>query len=540
MKRVKKLSAVLLSLAIMVAFTLPALAQTGNYSITISPTTENHTYTAYQIFSGDLSGGTETPEGSGSYTGYVLTNIQWGSGVTNTSGLLDALNDISAFNTLTTASTAADVAALLDSATELEAFLEVLNSTPGYLSGTTAGTATPGNGETTCTINLNQAGYYLVKDTLAGDGENEFVSDYIVQVLGQESMAPKGDVSQIEKKVKDIDDSTNVAGSYTGWQDSADHDIGDAVPFQITATVGDDYESYDEYTFIIHDEQSPGLTFDDTTVTVKVDGTEIQTGYQVVTEALGDDCTFHVVFADLKDIPSVRAGSAITVEYTSTLNTDAVIGAQGNPNETYLEYSNNPNGTGTGKTPRDTVIVFTYKVDVNKVDEHQQPLEGAQFTLEKWIADAEGGATGHWTAPETVTASGTGNNVFSFTGLDDGKYRLIETVTPNGYNTIDPIVFTVTANHNIALGTTAAYGAPSATGDYVDANDDPITGAIAISFTAMEGGVSTTVVNESGTLLPETGGMGTTIFYALGGLLVLGAGIPLVVRFRMRETDNRQ
>ena len=540
MKRVKKLSAVLLSLAMMVAFTLPALAQAGDYSITITPTTKNHTYTAYQIFSGDLSGGTETPGSSGSYTGYVLTNIQWGSGVTNTSGLLQALQNIPAFATLTSASTAADVAALLNSATNLEDFLNVLNSTPGYLSGTTAGTAAPGEGETTCTIDLNQAGYYLVKDTLTGDGENELVSDYIVQVLGQESMAPKGDVSQIEKKVKDIDDSANIAGAYTGWQDSADHDIGDAVPFQITATVGDDYDNYDEYTFVIHDEQSPGLTFDDTTVTVKVDGTKIETGYRVVTEGLGDNCTFHVVFDDLKDIASVRAGSAITVEYTSTLNTNAVIGAQGNPNETYLEYSNNPNGTGTGKTPKDTVIVFTYKVDVNKVDQNQQPLEGAQFTLEKWIADTEGGTTGHWTAPETVTASGTGNNVFSFTGLDDGKYRLIETVTPSGYNTIAPIVFTVTADHVTDLGTAAAYGAPSATGNYVDANDDPITGAIAITFAAIDGGVSTTVVNESGTLLPETGGMGTTIFYALGGLLVLGAGILLVVRFRMREADNRQ
>lgn len=512
MKKTKKLAAVLLALVMLVAFAIPAFAQTETYSITISPTTTNHTYNVYQIFSGDISGTDNNITGT---SGYKLANIQWGSSISDPAAFLEALKTKN--NTkYGGCTTAGDVAKALISATDLDEFLGVLNT--GTYLGTAAATQ-KANG-TSVTINLTEAGYYLVKDSLSGDGTNEFVSDYIVQVLGEETMTPKGDVAEIKKEVKDTNDSTDAAGTYTEWQKSADHDIGDDVPFLISATVSDDYANYDEYTFIIHDKECNGLTFKSETVEVKVDGTKIETGYQVVTDNLNDGCTFHVVFENLKDIGSVHAGSVITVEYKSTLNANAVVGPTGNPNEVYLEYSNNPNAAGTGKTTKDYVIVFTYQVDVNKVDGNSTPLPGAAFKLEKKLQ------SGGWTDVDEITTDGT--TTFSFEGIDDGTYRLTETKTPTGYNTIDPIEFTVTGGHIAADGKTTAYAAPTVT-DAVD---------LGFATTQDNGGVETTVVNESGTTLPETGGMGTTIFYVLGGLLVVGAGVLLIVRFRMRATNN--
>ena len=507
MKKTKKLAAVLLALVMLVAFAIPAFAQTGDYSITITPTTANHTYNVYQIFSGDISGTDVNITGT---SGYTLTNIQWGSSISGSAAFLEALKNQNSTK-YAGCTTAGDVAKALTSAADLDEFLGVLN-TDNHL-GTAAATGTATG--TSITIELENAGYYLVKDTLAAGGENEFVSDYIVQVLGEETMAPKGDVAEIKKEVKDINDSTDDAETYTEWQKSADHDIGDDVPFRISATVSDDYANYDKYTFIIHDKECNGLTFKSETVEVKVDGTKIGTGYQVVTDSLNDDCTFHVVFENLKDIGSVHAGSVITVEYESTLNANAVVGPTGNPNEVYLEYSNNPNAAGTGKTTRDYVIVFTYQVDVNKVDGNSTPLPGAAFKLEKQLK------SGDWSQVGTTTAGA--NTEFSFKGIDDGTYRLTETTTPSGYNTIDPIEFIVTGGHTTTDGTTAAYVAPT-----VNLG----------TFTQENGVFSTTVENEAGTTLPETGGMGTTIFYVLGGLLVVGAGVLLIVRFRMRATNN--
>ncbi len=220
---------------------LPAFAQTGEYSITITNTSTYHTYDVYQIFSGDISGTDTSTTGP---SGYSLTNIRWGSSISDAAAFLAALK-IQNSTKYDGCTDAADVAKKLVTADDLDAFLRVLNT------GTHLGTAVKSQqaaGAST-TIELSAAGYYLVKDTLAAGGENKFVSDYIVQVLGEEQMAPKGDVPEIKKEVKDINDSTDAG--YGNWQKSADHDIGDKVPFLITATVCDDYANYDEYTFVI-------------------------------------------------------------------------------------------------------------------------------------------------------------------------------------------------------------------------------------------------------------------------------------------------
>lgn len=508
MKKLKTLSAVLVSMAIVLMMAVPVWAA-GGYSISITNDKEGHTYEAYQIFTGDLNEG-------------VLSNVQWGSGV-NETALLAALK-IADAEKYGTCETAADVSLALGaegaSAADAEAFAEVAAQ---HLTSPAGTASTPVEGK--YTISGLDAGYYLVKDQDDSlEGQDDSYTGYIVQVLDNVQMAPKSDVITSEKKVKDINDTTDTA--HGGWVDTADHDIGDSIPFQLKATLPGNYADYENYALTFHDTESTGLTFQEGSVKVYIDGKLTSDGYTVVTEGLSDGYTFEVRFADLKNVTAddtttkAQNGSVITVEYESVLNESAVIGKPGNPNEMQITFSNNPNGEGTGKTPVDTVIVFTYKVVVDKVDQDQAPLTGAEFTLEKEIK----GEPNTW---ETVKVLGTegGLTTFSFEGLDDGNYRLTETKTPAGYNTIDPITFTVTATHEDASLTLTNLSGNAQTGE--------------ITFTPVvnDGSLSATVINNRGATLPETGGMGTTIFYVLGGMLVLSAGVLLVVRIRMKAED---
>lgn len=499
MKKARKLFAMFIVMIMAVVLAVPAFAADGNYTITAPNNT--HTYEVYQIFTGDYHNG-------------VLSNIKWGKNGTGTTGEAVSSEIIT------------ELTGATGSETEKLAVIEKYVNLESDEFGTVSNGSTlevPG-------------GYYLIKDgDGALEGENDAYTLYIVQVVDDVTITPKADVPEFEKKVKDINDSTD--DTVSGWQDSADHDIGDKVNFQLKGTVADNYDAYKVYKFTFHDEESKGLTFEKNSVVVKVDGTKIETGYQVVTESLEDNCNFEVVFEDLKKIESVHAGSVITVEYQSTLNEQAVIGSIGNPNNANLEFSNNPNdeqGGDTGETPKDTVIVFTYKTHIDKVDGEQKPLAGAAFQLEKFVKDEEGsdtlnGVSGNWTVVGSVEAA-EGKTSFEFTGLDDGTYRLTETQTPAGYNTIDPIIFTVTATHDVLSDN------PTLT----SLNGNATTGEITFTANKDEGSLTAKVVNNSGLELPETGGMGTTIFYIIGGILVVGAGVLLITRKRMHINSNEQ
>ena len=160
-------------------------------------------------------------------------------------------------------------------------------------------------------------------------------------------------------------------GSVSG-QDSAEYDIGDAVPFQLTGTVAQDYNDYKgAYQLVFHDTLSNGLTFNASSVKVYVnDSTDpVDTDKYTITNPTADGHSFDVTIHDVKSLGTDV--SKVRVEYTATLNENAVIGSLGNPNKMYMEFSNNPNneqGGDKGQTPEDKVIVFTYKVVINKID----------------------------------------------------------------------------------------------------------------------------------------------------------------------------
>lgn len=492
MKNMKKIASLVLALIMAFAMTATAFAEETTYSITINNSTEGHIYEAYQIFTGDLHEG-------------VLSNIEWGSSVSNSAGLGDAA---AVAEKLDTNYTGADKITV-----------------DGLLEMITLGNPVADSGETSnpYVISGLEAGYYLVKDKDGSvTGEGDAYTEYIIKVVGNVTTEPKSDVPEVEKKVKDINDSTDDA--MTDWQDSADYDIGDSVPFQLKATLASNVSSYTTYKVVFHDTLSKGLTYDNN-AKVYIAGEETN-GFTVTSTVNADGTTTLTVSCD--DVKSLGAGnnSVITVEYTATLNNNAVLGSAGNPNEVYLEYSNNPNKSEegdneTGTTPKDVVIVFTYKTIVNKVDEKGDALTGAEFTLEKYNKK-----TDKWEAI-TVVKNDEGTT-FTFSGLDDGNYRLTETKTPAGYNTIKPIEFTITAEHDVLSDNPAL----------TSLNGNVTTGEITFTSNVTDGSLSTDVVNKAGSTLPETGGMGTTIFYILGGLLVLFAVVFLVAKKRMSNMER--
>lgn len=495
MRSLKKLIAFVASISMMLALTITGVRADTTYSITINNSATGHTYEAYQIFTGDLSGTT-------------LSNIVWGTGVSEAGQT--ALGD------------AAAKAETLKTEADAKAFAKEVAP---YLTTTAGSASTVTDGK--YVISGLSAGYYLVKDqdgSLTGDHDS--YTEYIVKVVSNTSATPKSDKPIVQKKVKDINNSTD--DKMTDWQDSADHDIGDSVPFQLKATLANNVSSYTTYKVVFHDTQSKGLTYNNN-AKVYIDGKETS-GFTVTATVNADGTTTLTVSCN--DVKALGAGnsSVITVEYTATLNENAVLGSAGNPNEVYLEYSNNPNkseegNNETGNTPKDVVIVFTYKTVISKVTKNPDydpevegskeyiPLTGAEFTLEKYNKE-----TNEWKAI-TVVKNDEGTT-FTFTGLDDGNYKLTETKTPAGYNSIDPIEFTVTAEHDVLSDNPAL----------TSLSGNATTGELTFTSNTTEGSLSADVVNKAGSTLPETGGMGTTVFYTLGAVLVAGAAYVVLKR----------
>lgn len=507
----KKTFAILLSIVLMLSLAVPAMAdEVTTYSITINNEAKGHTYEAYQIFTGDLSNAAENDASAG--TGAVLSNIQWGSSVTNAADLGDA----------------AKIAERLANGYTGENKLSI----DDLLNKIALGDKVADSGETSnpYTISGLVAGYYLIKDQDASlAGKEDAYTEFILEVVENSSVTPKSSMPEVEKKVDDKNDSNNTEDEVV-WNDAADYDIGDAVPFLLKATLADNVTAYDTYKIVFHDTLSAGLTYNND-AKISFDANDV-TEYFTITEENGK---LTISCNDVKAFGATNE-SVITVEYTANLNANAVLGAAGNPNEVYLEYSNNPNwapnyndegkpenpgDSPTGETPEDKVIVFTYKTVINKVDESGNPLSGADFALYKKVLKTEATDTTAAVYDYDLVADSfksVSENVFIWTGLDDGDYKLVETTTPAGYNTIPDIEFTITAEHDVFSDNPALTKLEGG---------DMFTGEVST------GALTGDVINRAGATLPETGGIGTTIFYVVGGVLLVGAVVLLVTKKRM-------
>jgi fimbrial isopeptide formation D2 family protein/LPXTG-motif cell wall-anchored protein len=510
-KAMKKLMAALLAVAMVCAMAIPAFAAKGEPVTNSGVSLTNHDFEAYQIFSAKLDSAGR------------LSDVEWGEGVKGNE-LLVALQADTTLGDFADCYSASDLAEKLaafntEKATKFAAF--VAN---GYLSTTKiAGTGT---------ITLPSAGYYLIKDVTEVEGEYDASNLTLLLVSGAEEVTPKvkTDIPTLQKKVKDKNDSIGESAT-TGWQDSADYDIGDIIPYQLTATLGN-VSNFDTY-YVEFVDTMDHLTYNGIT-SVKVGDKTLSAGdYTSNWDSANKKLT--VSIDDVKKHGATN-GSTITVEYTAILDSDAVIGSTGNPNEAYLVFSNNPNGDGKGKTAPDKNIVFTYKVVANKVDEHDQPLTGAAFALYKKlpaVPNPEDGTSYFMEGTDAYTlvkelnvgadrkeVADKTQTIFEWKGIDDGEYMIKEIITPAGYNSIEPIKFKVEADHE----TEAA-----------DPKLTELTGGDKFAGAVSTGTLTANIQNRMGSTLPGTGGIGTTIFYVIGGGLMVAAAILLITKKRMEN-----
>ena len=523
MKHMKKVLAFAMALMMLMSLALTVSAADDSYTIKLSGSatkpTEGHTYTVYQIFTGTLS----LVEGQ-----KILSDVVYGANYTP--GETQVGDDVPDSE--------------LEAITDARAFADKLVS-EDLLEGT-YGVLNEGNA---WTLEEVPAGYYLIVDTTEVLPEGHTRSQYIVQVVDDITMKPKGGVVDVIKKVKDINDSEDAEIGDNAWTDTADHDIGDIVPYEIKSNISE-IADFATYKVAYNDVMSKGLTYNNDakiTMTYNVVGGETKEidvtdaftitskDYDGTDEKYQGGKVYTFACEDLKALVAEEGNlvnATITIDYTCTLNSDAQVGAAGNPNKVNLEYTREYDEEEPGVTPWDVNIVFTYRVDVNKVDSEGKPLTGAEFRLEKFVADENGteehnGVKGNWEPLElAVSEDGT---KFSFKGLDDGYYRITETVAPEGYNKIDVIYFTVSADHTVDPEELQLIDLQATQSDA-----DKETGAAAEFTVELEAGaLETDIVNEAGVELPSTGGIGTTIFYIVGGLLAAAAVVLLVTKKRM-------
>jgi hypothetical protein len=242
---------------------------------------------------------------------------------------------------------------------------------------------------------------------------------------------------------------------------------------------------------------------------------EVTNYFTITTEGLTDGCTFEVSCENVLAIPGVHADTAFVVYYEAALNENAVIGSAGNPNEVYLEFSNNPYDEGTGETEKDKVTVFTYQLTVNKTDSHGHALAGAGFTLYKKNVAGEYVAIGE---ELKVDADGEELTVFTWKGLDDGDYKLVETTVPEGYNALADVLFTISATHEE---------------NSVDPKLLSLDGGLMGTGEVSTGIITKDIVNQTGTVLPETGAEGTFLLITTSTLFVMVACVFMITRKKM-------
>ena len=473
-------------------------------TITINNNTAGHTYKAYQIFKGGLS-----------QDGTILSDIQWGNGV-NSAALLTALKENMSEKFGADCTTAADVAKVLaglkDDATALSAVAVVINQNLNNANGAQS------TGTGPYTITVPSDGYYLVRDegtVTATDGGTNF----ILQVIGNVDVTPKTtNAPDVDKKVK----LHGVPGAVLSNAVSAE--VGHEVDFTITTTIPTGLDSYTNYTFNIVDTMSEGLTYKGDFLVHTVGAkTSLQKDEDYTLTIEGQTITVTLASKYVLANP----GQKIEITYVAAVNDKSLTKDREN-NSVHIVYSNNPADSNSTVTTVDKVVyVYNFDIVIDKVDgADNKKLEGAQFALYKetgyvdlyyqWYDENhENPNTFGWSTEADRTIVKTDKNgVASFKGLVPGTYYLQEIKAPDGYNTLDkPVKVEITATY--------------------DENGNITTNATQNEQKHYQ--VTSTITNNKGTVLPSTGGIGTTIFYVVGGLLMVGAAILLITKKRMHN-----
>lgn len=564
----KKVAATLAALSLCSAAIAPAAVSAAK--ITINGTTDapvaNRTFSAYQVFSVEV-------KGTAPNVSYVYkVNDGWENFFVNNYGIAstDAEFDAKA------------AAAILGSGEsnsyEIQVLAQKLNAyaTDNNISADYTVAAADAK-----EINVGEdLGYYLVVDTTAGNNDHQVISALMLDtVTADKTITLKADKPTIDKVI--VEDAGDVEANNAA--------IGEVVNYKLTSEIPD-LSNYVTYTYKITDTFSEGLTFnDDVKITIEgVDGYLPETAYSVTptgtagqyvielkdivtyadangngvydaaesfTDADGDgaydegeayidadgDGTY-----DASEVVTKKysTGADITVTYSATVNEKAVIGTAGNPNTVKLTYSSNPNfeyDSETGKwvpsedtsdTPEDVVETYVTELIINKVDPDQIALDGAEFTLysdaqcttaialeqitikdgtTRWVVDQD--------ASSTTTAVEADGGQLKIYGLAEGTYYIKETKAPDGYNLLTDVI-------------TVEVKCAEPTGEITDGSEvcewtyEVVNSITGVTKTDNQ----ITVVNNAGSMLPSTGGIGTTIFVVVGLALMAGAGVLFIVK----------
>jgi LPXTG-motif cell wall-anchored protein len=387
-----------------------------------------------------------------------------------------------------------------------------------YTGKTEVGTVTITGKSASKTVDVGSYGYFYITTT----------SGTVVTIDSTNPSASVNDKNTLPTMDKDIASVTSAnGGSHASGADnekseSATANVGDTVNYTVTINAKKGADSY-----VYHDILSAGLTLvTDTEPVIKAGSTTLTKGTDYTLTKFANNATngtednITITFTKTY-LDSITADTTITITYSAIVNDKAVIAGDGNKNTGTLDYGHKSDGK-PNTTPPDEPKVYTYQFQLVKDDNQKKVLTGAEFKLyqeqacskEIALVKVADGKYRVATAAEKAASGFTAATIEAGTpeiiGLGNGDYYLKETKAPEGYNLLaDPVKVTINnANNNATFTTTTTE------------ND-----------TYASGGVE--VVNQQGTELPSTGGIGTTIFYIIGAILVLGAGILLVTRRRM-------
>ena len=550
MKHIKRTLALLLAVVLVLALSIGAFAA-ENYSITVTNTNESvsisgNTYRAYKIFDATYSG---------DHVAYTVSKEFEGFTYESKSG-----DDLIAY-----------LGTLENNSEALDKFAKAALAYAAEKSIQAAGSITA-TGES-ATIALDAPGYYLVTGTATpSEGQTVTAACSLTTAKPTATVNPKVDAPSIDKKI--VKGATDV--------DANTANIGDSVNYKITSSVPN-MQGYEKYYFVIEDTLSKGLTFNgDLKITIGSKTLVKDTDYTLTVTKNSDGTTsLEIVFKNFIQYKA-QTDVAITVTYSATLNQDATLDpAAGNPNKVKLIYSNNPNATGegidkpnstdpVGETPESETKTYVTGVKLTKVDANNKSktLTGAKFEIKgegmkvvlvnKEIFKASSIGTYYMlkdgpytteepseatkdkydsttqkyekvtvvdktTVPTEINATGyvDANGVLTFEGLGEGEYEITELIAPQGYNLLkDPIKLVISANATFAGCTWTV----TENGTALKSDSEHL--------------YAFSVENNSGTELPSTGGIGTTIFYIVGSLLAVGAVILLVTKKRMGKAEN--
>lgn len=494
MKRVKRVLALLAAFALVLAMAVPAWAAStaatgdnaGSSSITIDGAVNEKTYTLYRIF--DVASKTDDGmvynvttawkpffEGNGAGTEYVE---------------IDSLGQVKKLKK----------EGFANDSENAKAFAAAALAWAKTQSNIAVASVTAGNNEAKFT-GLKE-GYYLV-DTTTGSLCS------VGNVTGSTAVTikEKNGVPSVDKQVQEDSDSS--------WGDKNDAEIGQEVNFKTTINV----TAGNTTNYVLHDKMT-GLTYKADSIQItKANGTVALTqGTDYTIETPKDGCSFEIKFVNNGKL---NAGDVVVVTYTATVNADAVVAGTGNTNETWLDYGNN------GHTTHDTTRTYVWEFKIYKYtkgagENETVALPHAEFVLYKKSGEtksyltASGNKLTGWTTEENSATKFTSDNNgnVSISGLDAGEYYLKETKAPDGYNKLtDDIRVELTKEYNESTNVGTAF--------------------FAYSNVTKEDKVE--VENNAGTTLPSTGGMGTTVFYVVGGGLMAVAVVLLVTKKRMEN-----